>query len=104
MFESGDLVKVFAPGHGFIDGSGFAVFLRKVLPSRDLPHDHNFWKKDTLTMTEGSALASSWHYEVLYGGRLFLLHEKQFVLMPADNGELENEEVCPDPDTGLQDS
>ena len=86
MFSSGDLVKVFAPGHGFIDNAGFAVFIREVIPSRDLAPNHDFWKS-----MKGPVLGGSRHYEVLYGGQLFLLHDKQFILVALDDHTLMND-------------
>ena len=83
MLSSGDLVRVFAPGHGFIDEPGLAVFLRKVIPSQDLPLNHDFWKEESnMSMRDGS------YFEILCSGQLFLLHEKQFILVPADDDEL----------------
>jgi len=53
---------------------GFAVFLRRVLPERDLSEDHDFWKGQDDSQL---SLSQSWHSEVF----VHLLVEKQFLLV-----------------------
>jgi hypothetical protein len=76
--KTGDLVKIYAPGVGATREMGFAVFLRRVLPERDLSEDHDFWKGQDDSQL---SLSQSWHSEVLYCGGVHLLVEKQFLLV-----------------------
>lgn len=79
--KSGDLVRICSPDHGPIEGFGVAIFTRRVLPSRDLPPSHDFWQSDMQDWP--TSMGNTWHNEVLYEGRLFLLHEMQFSLLPV---------------------
>lgn len=83
--KSGDLVRICSPDYGPIEGFGVAMFTRRVLPSRDFHPTHEFWQSDMQDWP--ASLGNSWHNEVLYEGRLFLLHEMQFVLVPVGKDE-----------------
>lgn len=79
--KPGTLVRIFAPGAGFIDEFGVALFLRRLIPSRDLSADHDFWRNRNI---KPDVIADSWHNEVLYHSGIHIIVEKQFVLVPLD--------------------
>ncbi len=78
--KSGDLVQVFVSEDEWSPLPGLAVFLRRVLPSRDLARDHEFWKNG---VHESDQLANCWHNEILYDGSVRCVMEKQFLLLPV---------------------
>ena len=75
-------MHIFSPGAGFIDDHGPAVFLRRLIPSRDLPPEHAFWEDRNM---RPDLIADVWHNEVLYGGSCHIIVEKQFMLVPAES-------------------
>lgn len=79
--KAGALVKVFAPSLGTTGELGLGIFLRRVIPSRDLSKDHIFWKKKQ----DPDTLSSSWHNEILYCGSIHVLLEKQFLIIPVED-------------------
>ena len=80
--QEGDLVRLFSPETGLIDDLGPAVFIRRLIPSRDLPESHRFWRERTPT-----PIADAWHNEVLYGGSCHIILEKQLTLIPVECDE-----------------
>lgn len=79
--KPGTLVRIFAPGEG-LNEFGVALFLRRLIPSRDLSADHDFWRnRDNV---KPDVIADSWHNEVLYRSGIHIIAEKQFVLVPLD--------------------
>ena len=85
--KSGDLVSIYSPDYRPIEEFGVAIFTRRVLPSRDLSPTHDFWQSGVQDWT--ASMGSAWHNEVLYKGRLFLLHEMQFALVPIEKEVIE---------------
>ena len=79
--SAGELVRVFAPGVGFLDEFGIAVFLRRLIPSRDLPPSHSFWDGRHM---QPDVIADHWHNEILYNSTLHIIVEKQFILVPVE--------------------
>lgn len=80
--KPGSLVRICLPSLEPLENFGVAVFIRRVIPAIDLPDTHDFWQTDMNTWP--SSLGDSWHNEVLYEGRLFLLHEHQFHIEPVE--------------------
>ena len=79
--KSGALVRVYAPSLGDTGELGLGIFLRRIIPSRDLSLDHSFWEKKR----HSDPLSSSWHNEVLYCGTVHVLLEKQFPIATVED-------------------
>ena len=79
--KSGTLVRVYAPSLGEAGELGLGIFLRRIIPSRDLSRDHNFWGKKRYS----DSLSSSWHNEILYCGTVHVLLEKQFPIVAIED-------------------